>query len=160
MGDTIAQKAPFFGGQDPINQTCMYWNTPNIQRPPLSALQGLDILMVQSQYDGATPTPGAMKGFAALPKAHMVYVANEYTHGVFPYNTACVDVPVLQYLLGQSPNWRQMNCQPSGAGLPFNTGIASKSAGAATSASESTAAQQRSELINEFKKNIGFHTAN
>lgn len=160
LGDNIAQKAPFFGGDNPANQTCMYWNTPNIQRPPLSALQGLDILMVQSQYDGATPTPGAMKGFAALPKAHMVYVTGEYTHGVFPYNTACVDVSVLQYLLGQSPNWRQMNCAASGAAFPLDRTLVARSAGSTASSSESPEAQQRSKLINEFKKNIGFSTAN
>lgn len=155
LGDTIAQKAPFFGGGNPANQTCMYWNTPNIQRAPLSALQDLDILMVQSQYDGATPTPGAMKGFAALPKAHMVYVTDEYTHGVFPYNTDCVDVPVLQHLLGQTPSWRQKNCAASGAATPLDRVMTARSVDSAASSSTSTEVQQRSDLIDEFKKQIG-----
>ena len=154
LGDTIAQKAPFFGGYNPPTQTCMYWNTPDIQRPPLAGLQGLDVLMLQSQYDAATPSIGAMKGFSALPKAHMVYVANEYTHGVFPYGTDCVDVPVLQYLLGQSPNWRQYNCPASGAALPLDKQL-SRSVVASAKSSESTQTSSRNDLINEFKMQIG-----
>lgn len=154
LGDTIAQKAPFFGGDNPPTQTCMYWKPSGIQQPPLSALQGLDILMLQSQYDTATATPAAMKGFAALPKAHMIYVVNEYTHGVFPYGTDCVDVPVLHYLLGQSPSARHTNCQASGVAQPLNQKV-SKSSGATTKPSESTEASQRSDLINEFKQYIG-----
>lgn len=154
LGDAIAQKAPFFGGYNPPTQTCMYWNTPNIQRPPLAGLQGLDVLMLQSQYDTATPTIGAMKGFSALPKAHMVYVVNEYTHGVFPYGTDCVDVPVLQYLLGQSPNWRQYNCSASGAALPLDNQL-SASARASAKSSDSTQTPSRNDLINQFKEHIG-----
>ena len=111
--------------------------------------------MVQSQYDGATPTPAAMKGFATLPKAHMLYVTDEYQHGVFPYNRTCVDMPVLQYLLGQSPNWRQMNCAASGAATPLDTVMSAKSIGSSASSSTSTKMQKRSELIEELKKNIG-----
>ena len=154
LGDTIAQKAPFFGGANPPTQTCMYWNTPNIQRPPLAGLQGLDVLMLQSQYDTATPTPSAMTGFSTLPKAHMVYVVNEYAHGVFPYGTECVDVPVLQYLLGQSPNWRQYNCPASGVALPLDK-LLSKSVAASAKSSESAQTPSQNDLISEFKKQIG-----
>lgn len=154
LGDTIAQKAPFFGGANPPTQTCMYWNTPNIQRPPLAGIQGLDVLMLQSQYDAATPTIGALKGFSALPKAHMVYVVNEYGHGVFPYGTDCVDIPVLQYLLGQSPNWRQYNCPASGAALPLDNPL-SASVRATAKSSEPAQTPSRNDLINEFKKQIG-----
>jgi pimeloyl-ACP methyl ester carboxylesterase len=152
MGDDLAQKAPFFGGGNPLTQTCMYWNTPNIQRPPMSALQGLDILMLQSQYDSATPTPNAMKGFATLPKAHMIYVVDEYTHALFPYGNDCVNLPVLQYLLGQSPNWRQRNCEASGASAPMRN---LSSISAAAKSSQSTETPSRDDLINEFKKQIG-----
>ena len=154
MGDDLAQKAPFFGGGNPLTQTCMYWNTPNIQRPPMSALQGLDIFMLQSQYDSATPTPNAMKGFATLPKAHMLYVLNEYTHGIFPYGNDCVNLPVLQYLLGQSPNWRQLNCQASGASAP-QLNLLSASMGVTAKSTQSTETPSRDDLINEFKKQIG-----
>ena len=126
----------------------MYWTLPPIAQPPLAPLQELDsVLMVQSQYDAATPTPGAMKGFAQLPKAHMVHVTGEYTHGVFPYNTRCVDGAVLRHLLGQAPAERQTDCPVSGVAFPLDPSQAPKSL--------STEEQQRVDLINEFKKTLG-----
>lgn len=148
LGDHIAQQAPFFGGGTIGNQACMYWTLPPIAQPPLAPLQELDsVLMVQSQYDAATPTPGAMKGFAQLPKAHMVHVTGEYTHGVFPYNTRCVDGAVLRHMLGQAPAERQTDCPLSDVAFPLDPSQEPKSL--------STEEQQRVDLINEFKKTLG-----
>ena len=148
LNNRIAEEAPFFGGGALPTQACMYWPLPPVPQPPLSALQSLgNVLMVQSQYDIATPTPGAMKGFAALPKARMVYVTDEYNHGVFPYNTDCVDEPVLRHLLGQSPSARQTDCPASGVATPLDR-IASKS-------EASPASQERARLIQEFKQMTG-----
>ncbi len=148
LGDQIAQQAPFFGGNPIANQPCMYWTLPPIPQPPLSALQGLDsVLMVQSQYDAATPTPGAMKAFAQLPKARMVYVPGEYTHGLFPYNTQCVDTAVLRHLLGQATAKRQIDCPISDIAFPLDT--------SGTPKSLSVEEQQRIDLINTFKSTLG-----
>ena len=74
-------------------------------------MQGLDILMVQSQYDGATATAGANHFFAQLPNARRVVVPGEFQHGVFPYADSCVDSTVVRYLLGESPKQRETSCQ-------------------------------------------------
>ena len=79
-------------------------------RAPVSALAGLDILMVQSEYDSATPAEGAMDAFGALPIGHMVYVPGELSHGLYPYRDQCVDTAVTRYLLGDSPVERQTVC--------------------------------------------------
>ena len=55
--------------------------------------------MVQTQYDGATPLNGALATFSSLPNASMIYVTNDYSHGTFPYRTACVDGNIADYLL-------------------------------------------------------------
>ena len=89
---------------------CAYCGGPSVTRAPVSALTGLDILMVQAEYDSATPVEGAMAAFQALPIGHMVYVPGELSHGLYPYSDQCVDTAVTRYLLGESPLDRQTVC--------------------------------------------------
>ena len=71
---------------------------------------------MQSSFDAATPIEGALNAFESLPNAKFVYVENEMNHGVFPYNTECVDAKVAAYLLdGTLPEERTSNC----AALPL-----------------------------------------
>ncbi|MBP7452165.1 MAG: alpha/beta fold hydrolase [Ottowia sp.] len=92
------------------SNTCVYWGGPRVTQPDVAAAKALDILLVQSEFDSATPTPDADRLFARLPGAHRVYVPGEYGHGVFPYVDSCVDPIVVGYLLGEKPAQRQANC--------------------------------------------------
>jgi pimeloyl-ACP methyl ester carboxylesterase len=104
-----AQKYPLFRGE--IDSfSCLYWGGPKVQRPPLSAMSGLDVLLVQTQYDAQTSTGGALRAFSALPAARLIMVEGDYKHGVYPYADRCVDDAVTRYLLGQGPATRQSSC--------------------------------------------------
>ena len=104
----MALQAPLFFQSDNV---CAFWGGPSVTKPAVTAMQGLEVLMVQSQYDGATPTEGANNFFAQLPNARRVYVPGEYQHGVFPYTDTCVDATVVRYLLGETPLEREASCQ-------------------------------------------------
>ena len=111
--DLVREQAimgPFYYGVVQMNP-CLYWGGPRVTHPTVDALQKLDILMVQSEYDGATPTPDADSYFAQLPMARRIYIPGEYQHAVFPYQDDCVDVHVVAYLLGESPTQRQTDCR-------------------------------------------------
>lgn len=97
-------------GDNTTDEPCVYWQLPPAVKPSLTAMAGLEILMLQSQFDGATPTEGALLGFAQLPNAKMVYVPGEYQHGLFPYNDDCLDDAVARYLLGEAPADRTVTC--------------------------------------------------
>lgn len=111
----LAQQAPmeFSIG---LTNPCATWGGPSVTKPNVTAMSGLDILMVQSQFDGATPLEGADRYFAALGAAKRIYVPNEYDHAVFPYadptyTDTCVDSGVVRYLLGESPKQRETICK-------------------------------------------------
>lgn len=71
-----------------------------VKKPDTKATKKIaNILMVQSQYDPATPLPGAMNTYNKLGVASMVYKANSYRHGLFPTGNTCVDSAVTGYLL-------------------------------------------------------------
>lgn len=106
-----ALRAPWFFFDPILENPCVYWAAPRTAKPGVAAMQGLDILMVQSQYDGATPSEGATHFFAQLPNARRVYVPGEFQHGVFPYSDSCVDSTVVRYLLGETPKERETACQ-------------------------------------------------
>ncbi len=77
--------------------------------------------MVQSEYDVPTPLAGAMETFEQLPATSMVYVMNEGSHGLMVYQTECVDLTVMNYLLGQAPAQRLTQCQ--GKPLPLDAQV-------------------------------------
>lgn len=94
-----------------LSNPCAHWGGPRVIKPSIAAMEKLDVLMVQSQYDAATPSDGADRFFAQLPNARRVYVPGEYQHGVFPYTDSCVDKTVVRYLLGEAPKERETSCQ-------------------------------------------------
>ena len=106
-----ALNAPWHFFDAVLDNACMYWDAPRPLKPGVAAMQGLDILMVQSQHDAATPTASANRFFAQLPKARRVVVPGEFQHGVFPYTDTCVDTAVVSYLLGEAQQERETACQ-------------------------------------------------
>lgn len=106
---TEAERSPLFFGAHTIN-VCATWGGPRVRKPAIRAMQEAPVLLVQSQYDTATPAEGAHHFFQQLPRAQRVYVPGEYTHGVFPYADDCVDGAVTRYLLGASLAQRELQC--------------------------------------------------
>lgn len=90
-------------------------NTANASKIP-------SILMMQDQYDAATPAAGAFNTYKALASASMVYVSGVYSHGVFPSNNTFIDNAVTNYLLGDVNSMRGSKTftQLAGNGLISN----------------------------------------
>ncbi len=130
------------------SDSCIYWGGPSVTRPPLAAMAGLDVLLVQSQYDGATPAEGALHAFEALPAARMIYVPGEYTHALYPYEDTCVDLATTRYLLGASPTERMNSCPA----LPLALDVAQTQTKAAASG---VYREPVDHLIDEFKRLVG-----
>lgn len=100
-------------------QPCLYWDwKANVAKPSMESLKDAPLLMLQSQFDVPTPLSGAMETFEQLPAAHMVRVQNEGAHGLIVYQTECVDLAVMDHLLGKEPSQRLTECQ--GKPLPFD----------------------------------------
>lgn len=108
-GNESHQNYPLLGG-NLTAEPCGFWGEPTARVPETpSALP--PILMVQTGFDAATPSEGALRAFESLPNAALVYIENEMSHGAFPYNTECVDAKVAAYLLdGTLPETRVSNC--------------------------------------------------
>lgn len=117
-GNEYALKYPLDGGGVTANP-CITWGGPVVDKPTISqSAQAGTIVMLQSQFDALTPAEGALEMFEQLPQARLVYVQGEYTHGLFPYETACVDEPIFQYFLtGEAPP-RRTDC--AGKPLPWD----------------------------------------
>lgn len=103
-------------------QPCLYWKRQlQFSKPSMASLKTARMLMVQSEYDVPTPLAGAMETFEQLPATSMVYVMNEGSHGLMVYQTECVDLTVMNYLLGQAPAQRLTQCQ--GKPLPLDAQV-------------------------------------
>ncbi|WP_034343212.1 alpha/beta fold hydrolase [Deinococcus misasensis] len=93
-----AKDYPLLGGD--ATAFCYFYGHPRANKPATPSAQKMPpIMMLQSEYDPPTAREGALSGFKSLPNAHMVFVDNDATHGLFPYGTECVDLPVLNYFL-------------------------------------------------------------
>lgn len=117
ISDKLSAVAQVFGG-DAISSNCTNtWGGPTVSRPSVDSIrQASPILMVQTQYDGATPLAGATATYNAIATASMVYVTNSYNHGVFStINNGCADNAVADYLLtGQLPSSQLLVCAGKG----------------------------------------------
>ena len=134
---------------------CIDWGVPSVSKPGMAKLQSVNALIVQSQYDGATPAEGSARTFAQMPAAKQVYVPGEYVHGLFPYavkdgDDTCVDHAVLDYLLGGNAAPRSTTCGARPLELDRAT---TKSASAEGSAYRDPATAQA--LIDAFHATIG-----
>jgi len=131
-GFELARQAPVVDN-GVAGQACLYWDyRTGLTKPSMESLKDAPLMMVQSQYDVPTPLTGAMETFEQLPAAHMVYVKDEGNHGVFVYQTRCVDLTVADYLLGKPPAQRRIECQ--GKPLPHDPAPPPGDADAAVSA--------------------------
>lgn len=100
LGNQQNRTYPFYGGQLTF-QPCAFWGEPNAAMPDIPDNLP-SVLLIQSGYDVATPAEGALKAFESLPGAKLVYIENELSHTIFPYNTECVDAKVANFLLNGS----------------------------------------------------------
>lgn len=115
--DEQAKLYPLFGGQKIISP-CLHWSLPHVKKP---AAHNIPFLMVQSEYDAATNTEGALNAFNNLPNAKMIFVPNEPSHGLFSRYNNCIDKIVLSYLLDNVlPKERKVECQANP--LPHENG--------------------------------------
>ena len=154
-GRDYAQRYPmFFPLLLPGTVSCIYWKGPVVQKPDVSAMQGLDVMLLQSEYDTATATEGARAFFAALPKAHGVFVPGEFTHGVYPYVDTCVDTAVTRYLLGESPAARTTVC-PATPMPQDKLAAATRLRAAKPTNSAYKDPEQAMKWIEQFKRGIG-----
>ncbi len=110
-GFDMAKSLPI-AGNGIANQPCLYWNRQEgIAKPSMDSLKDAPLLMLQSEFDVPTPLSGAMETFEKLPAANMVRIQNEGAHGLMVYQTECVDLTVMNYLLGTTPSQRLIECQ-------------------------------------------------
>ncbi|MFD6067860.1 MULTISPECIES: alpha/beta hydrolase [Amycolatopsis] len=94
---------------------CAFWPTANAKPAP-DAKTFPKLLIAQTELDAATPYEGALATANGLPGAKMISVDNEGSHGIFPYNTDCVDDPIVAYFqTGLTPKKKFTGCQ----GLPL-----------------------------------------
>ncbi|SER24835.1 Pimeloyl-ACP methyl ester carboxylesterase [Lentzea xinjiangensis] len=106
----LTMNAPFIA---PFMSTplCAYWPaTISMPKPDKKTFPRL--LVAQSELDAATAYEGGLATAKALPNAKMISVDNEGSHGLFPYNTDCVDDPIVFYFqTGATPRKQFTGCQ-------------------------------------------------
>lgn len=102
------------------------WGGPTVVRPDVERARRVpNILMVQNQYDPATPLPGALKTYELLGNASLIYNTRAYTHGVFPSNEACVDGPVAEFFAADEiPGRFVVECEGKGLLDDLPSGVA------------------------------------
>lgn len=113
--DEQAKLYPVFGG-DFSRYPCLQWKLPTVSKP---TKHNQPFLMIQAEYDTATPAEGAIAAWQQTPNAHMIYVTNEPDHSIFSrwHPNTCVNHHVLNYLLdGKLPSNKKVECQ--GVPLP------------------------------------------
>ncbi|SDV46676.1 alpha/beta hydrolase [Chitinasiproducens palmae] len=127
LGNSLLTQAPLYGGGTTANP-CLSWGTPSVQKPSITgAQQAPAMLMVQGQYDPKTPLAGAQRTLGYLPKASMILVQNDNTHGIFPSQIACVDVTVGNYFAYGTQPARNTECSVPVLGASSETTATQKS---------------------------------
>jgi pimeloyl-ACP methyl ester carboxylesterase len=98
---------PLYGATAATVKPCTFWPYPPIE--PLTAIgpgnAAPGILMVQSEFDTATPAAGAQRLHQLLPNSRLITLRNAQKHIVYlTYGNPCVDATVTRYLVtGQLP---------------------------------------------------------
>ena len=157
IGHDYASRYPLTGGEATANP-CLYWSPPVVTRPPLAAAaQASPLLMLQSRYDPATPVEGAQKTLAALPKASMIVIENEYTHALFPYGDNCVDGKVADYFVTGAMPPRTSSCagKPLPADAPSTSSRQAKAASASRTYTDAVKAAEAMRQIHEITRQAG-----
>ncbi len=153
IGNQNALRYPVSGG-GVTAQPCLYWGGPNVVKPALAnAAKAGGILMLQSRYDGATPSEGAITAFEALPNASMIMVENEYSHGLFPYGDTCADLLVGEYFASGKMPSRTTTC--AGKPLPGDGPALSPSKAEKAAAAPYNDMQRAEEIMRRIHQEIG-----
>ncbi|HEY8517238.1 MAG TPA: alpha/beta fold hydrolase [Candidatus Binatia bacterium] len=113
------------------------WGGPTVVRPSVDGARRVpNILMVQDQYDAATPLDGALRTYELLGNASLIYNSRSYTHGVFPSGEACVDVTVADFFVADDiPGHFVVECEGKGLldalrdQIPADAAIAASASG-------------------------------
>ncbi|CAD6551595.1 hypothetical protein LMG28727_05256 [Paraburkholderia kirstenboschensis] len=150
----IAREAPIADSSD-IDNPCIYWGPVTLTKPALSvaAKSAPPILMLQSENDMLTPLAGAQTTLAALPSASMILVNGEYSHGLFPYGTACVDSTVASYFLTGAMPPRNTVCAGNVLpGVAANSSATSAAALRRASSDAFTDPQQAQDIIERTRE--------
>ncbi|WP_213949002.1 alpha/beta hydrolase [Luteibacter sp. dw_328] len=115
MANNIGARYPASNGVPvTVGLTCLYWPTAPRSRPSLAGLaKAPPMLMVQAEFDPATPLTGAIRAFNASPNAYLVLARGMTGHGVFGSSaTPCVERAVGRFLLeGELPRQRLSGCE-------------------------------------------------
>ncbi len=81
-----------------VTPTCAFWPTDSTMPTPDDSFP--QTIILQSELDSMTPFEQGRAAGTGLPNTSLIAVDNESVHGVFPYGTAEVDRPVIDFLLG------------------------------------------------------------
>ncbi|MDO5626837.1 MAG: alpha/beta hydrolase [Mobilicoccus sp.] len=108
------------GGHDLVIGPCASW--PYKPQPaPRIGTRGPMKLMVQTQYDPATPIEGARRAHRADPRTRLLTVEGQGSHGAYLTENACVDKVVTNYLTKGTMPRRDTSC--AGVPLPNETKV-------------------------------------
>ncbi|SEO32639.1 alpha/beta hydrolase fold [Luteibacter sp. UNC138MFCol5.1] len=114
MANTIAATYPTGGGAPvTVGLICRHWqSTPRPAASMASLAQAPAMLMLQAEFDPATPLEGALNAFDVSPGSRLVAVRGMYGHGVFGMSaTPCAEQSVARFLLtGVLPTERFSYC--------------------------------------------------
>ena len=122
LGDEMAISHPVTGGSM-TEAPCLYWGGPTTAKPAVQdTAKAGPLMVVQSQFDALTLTENALRFVDALPTARLLYVKGEYSHGVFPYMSPCVDHRVTAFLLDDALPARRTDCDQ----VPFYGDVAAQ----------------------------------
>ena len=114
LGDFYEEHYPVFGSKQ-LTGPCRFWPEVDRFKPDFSALGDVPgLLMIQNADDPVTPLAGALKAFEPSESAGMVIVEGDYTHGVFPHGSSCLDAIVGDFFIkGHHPGrGALMTCAP------------------------------------------------
>lgn len=113
---SLREVAPaFFHDRFELNCT-EEWGGPTVVKPDVDRARRVpNILMVQNQYDPATPLDGALATYELLGNASLIYNTRSYTHGVFPTFGRCVDGAVADFFTADEiPDRFVLECEGKG----------------------------------------------
>ncbi|WP_040159540.1 alpha/beta hydrolase [Mobilicoccus massiliensis] len=103
------------GALQMIMGSCAYWPYKAQPAPRIDGRVGPMKLMVQTQFDPATPVEGARRAHAANARTRLLTVAGQGTHGGYLTSNRCVDTVVTRYLTAGAMPAKDTTC----AGTPL-----------------------------------------
>ena len=96
-GRTLGGSYPLLGFEW-LTSPCAYWPWPASEAAPSAARPLPAMLMVQTEFDPATPWEGALRAHRANPATRLVGVEDQGSHGAYLTENACVAKTVNTYL--------------------------------------------------------------